>query len=90
MSDPRYTDPRYTDPRYSDAWNRNAMLSDEPFGRAARWTLGLCVMVLTAAIIIAGLYLNPNRDTGSDYRAPVTNHSMPMTSPQPPTHPPRQ
>ena len=76
MSDPRYTDPRYGNPR-----DRNAMLSDGPVGGTTAGVFGLCIMVLIAAIIIAGIYLKPNRDTASNNRAPITNHSMPMTSP---------
>ena len=75
------SDPRNTDPRYGDLWNRNAMLSDEPFGGPGRWSLSLCVMALTAAVIIAGLYIKPNGDTASDNRAPITYRGMRMTSP---------
>ena len=90
------SDPRYTDPRYSDLWNHNSMLRNEHVGGG--WVVNLSVIVLIAAVIIAGVYFKPNRNSASNNRAPITNHSIPTspnvtgsgsTSPQPLTPLPR-
>ena len=76
------SDPRYSDPRYSDIWNRNAMLNDEGVaGARGAVAVSVSIVVLVTAVIIAGLYFEPNHDIASSHRAPITNHSMPMTSP---------